>query len=88
MEAETDISCHQQKYFKIGGQHYAQNQEEKPSIAKIVTDTISILRHSNLHSWNKIKTIMKEMQFQFHMYPIVYFHHLNFLVLDLSVGKC
>jgi hypothetical protein len=55
VETEIAISCHQQKYFKIGGgQHYAQNQEEKPSIAKVVvTDTISILKHSNLRSWNK-----------------------------------
>jgi hypothetical protein len=38
VEAEIDISCHQQKHFIIGGgQHFAQNQEEKPSIAKIVT---------------------------------------------------
>lgn len=31
------------------------NQEEKPSIAKVVvsTDTISLLKHSNLRSWNK-----------------------------------
>lgn len=49
-----------------GGQHYAQNQQEKPSIAKMVTDTIFVLTHSNQRSWNKIKTIMKQMQFQFY----------------------
>ncbi|KAE7998195.1 hypothetical protein FH972_002761 [Carpinus fangiana] len=45
-----------------GGQdHAAQNQQEKPSIAKIVKDKISVLAHSNQRSWNKIRTIMKQM---------------------------
>jgi hypothetical protein len=49
-----------------GGQHYAQNQEEqKPSIAEIVTDTISLLKQSHESYWNKIKAIYKDVQLQF-----------------------
>ncbi|XP_050241088.1 uncharacterized protein LOC126689982 [Quercus robur] len=47
-----------------GGQHYAQNQEEKPSIAKIVTDAISIMKESHESSWNKIKAIIKQVHLQ------------------------
>lgn len=47
-----------------GGQHYAQNQEEKPSIAKIVTDAISIMKQSHESSWNKIKAIIKQVHLQ------------------------
>jgi superoxide dismutase len=73
-----------------GGQHYAQNQEEqKPSIAEIVTNGISLLKQSHEFYWNTIKAIYKEVQLQlsppnlewvywFHRHPIVYFHHTIF----------
>ncbi|XP_018810759.1 uncharacterized protein LOC108983545 [Juglans regia] len=62
------IIVSQQILPTIGGeQHHdyaGQNQEEKPSFAKMVTDTISILKQSHQRSWSKVKTIIKELEFQ------------------------
>ncbi|XP_030527653.1 uncharacterized protein LOC115738969 [Rhodamnia argentea] len=49
-----------------GGQKHAEAEEEKkPSIAKVVTGAVSLLRKSQKISWIKIKTIMNSMQLQF-----------------------
>ncbi|GAV58072.1 LOW QUALITY PROTEIN: hypothetical protein CFOL_v3_01608, partial [Cephalotus follicularis] len=45
-----------------GGQDIAQNTEGKPSFAEIVTDTIKLLKKSHKSSWDKVKTIIHEMQ--------------------------
>ncbi|KAG2716471.1 hypothetical protein I3760_03G127900 [Carya illinoinensis] len=66
------IIVSQQILPTIGGeQHhdYAQNQEEKrpSSFAKMVKDTISILKQSHQRSWSKVKAIIKEKEF--HIFP-------------------
>lgn len=40
-------------------------QEEKPSLAKMVTDSISTLKNSHENSWGKIKTVFHAMQLKF-----------------------
>lgn len=40
-------------------------QEEKQSFTKILQNTISLLKISHQSSWEKIKTAMHEIQFQY-----------------------
>ncbi|KAL9459270.1 hypothetical protein AB3S75_002624 [Citrus x aurantiifolia] len=48
-----------------GGQNIAQNKEEESSLAQFVVETISRLRASHKSSWEKVKSIIHEMQLRF-----------------------
>ncbi|KAK7358910.1 hypothetical protein VNO77_00851 [Canavalia gladiata] len=48
-----------------GGQNVAQNHPEKPLLSKILMDTLSLLRKSQESSWEKIKTVIHDLQMQF-----------------------
>ncbi|KAH9669563.1 transmembrane protein [Citrus sinensis] len=48
-----------------GGQNIAQNKEEESSLAQFVVETISRLRASHKSSWEKVKSIIREMQLSF-----------------------
>ncbi|KAI4345170.1 hypothetical protein L6164_012320 [Bauhinia variegata] len=48
-----------------GGQNVAQNQPEKPFLSKILLDTVSLLKNSHKNSWEKIKTVVHDLQMQF-----------------------
>lgn len=48
-----------------GGQNIAQNKEEESSLAQFVVETISRLRASHKSSWEKVKSIIREMQLRF-----------------------
>ncbi|KAJ1398606.1 hypothetical protein SESBI_30929 [Sesbania bispinosa] len=48
-----------------GGQNVAQNHPEKPLLSKILMDTVSLLRKSHKSSWEKIKTVIHDLQMQF-----------------------
>ncbi|XP_057421180.1 uncharacterized protein LOC130715144 [Lotus japonicus] len=50
-----------------GGQNVAQDQDhpEKPLLSKVLLDTISLLRKSHKSSWEKIKTVIHDLQMQF-----------------------
>ncbi|KAK7399465.1 hypothetical protein VNO78_10648 [Psophocarpus tetragonolobus] len=43
----------------------AQNHPEKPLLSKIFLDTVSLLRKSHTSSWEKIKTVIHDLQMQF-----------------------
>ncbi|KAH9669564.1 transmembrane protein [Citrus sinensis] len=47
-----------------GGQNIAQNKEEESSLAQFVVETISRLRASHKSSWEKVKSIIREMHFK------------------------
>ncbi|WJX47661.1 hypothetical protein P8452_34325 [Trifolium repens] len=48
-----------------GGQNVAQGYPEKPLFSKILLDTVSLLRKSHESSWDKIKTVIHDLQMQF-----------------------
>lgn len=48
-----------------GGQNKAQNKEEKSTLAQFVIETISTLRESRTSSWEKVESIIHEMQLKF-----------------------
>jgi hypothetical protein len=48
-----------------GGQNVAQDYPEKPLFSKILLDTVSLLRKSHESSWEKIKTVIHDLQMQF-----------------------
>ncbi|CAN0923007.1 hypothetical protein LINGRAHAP2_LOCUS33353 [Linum grandiflorum] len=39
--------------------------QQKASLAKMATDTVSVLKDSYRSSWDKVKTIIRDMQLQF-----------------------
>ncbi|XP_058751079.1 uncharacterized protein LOC131624108 [Vicia villosa] len=47
-----------------GGQNVAQDYPERP-LLKLLVDTISLLRKSQESSWEKIKTVIHDLQMQF-----------------------
>ncbi|RDX62733.1 hypothetical protein CR513_58900, partial [Mucuna pruriens] len=49
----------------VGAENVAQNYPEKPLLSKIFTDTVSLLRKSQKSSWDKIKTVVHDLQMQF-----------------------
>ncbi|XP_045820897.1 uncharacterized protein LOC123913989 [Trifolium pratense] len=48
-----------------GGQNVAQDYPGKPLFSKILMDTVSLLRKSHESSWEKIKTVIHDLQMQF-----------------------
>lgn len=48
-----------------GGQNVAQDHPEKPGLSKLLMDTVSLLRKSKESSWEKIKTVIHDLQMQF-----------------------
>ncbi|KAG4391442.1 hypothetical protein JHK82_013334 [Glycine max] len=48
-----------------GGQNVAQGHPEKPLLSKMLMDTVSLLRKSHQSSWEKIKTVIHDLQMQF-----------------------
>ncbi|XP_004504014.1 uncharacterized protein [Cicer arietinum] len=48
-----------------GGQNVAQDYPEKPLFSKILLDTVSLLRKSHKSSWEKIKTVIHDLQMQY-----------------------
>jgi len=48
-----------------GGQNVAQDSPEKPRLYKLLIDTVSLLRKSHESSWEKIKTVIHDLQMQF-----------------------
>ncbi|XP_027364451.1 uncharacterized protein LOC113871559 [Abrus precatorius] len=48
-----------------GGQNVAQNYPDKPLLSKLLMDTLSVLRKSQKSSWDKIKTVIHDLQMQF-----------------------
>ncbi|XP_061343952.1 uncharacterized protein LOC133289930 [Gastrolobium bilobum] len=48
-----------------GGQNVAQEHPEKPLLSKLLMDTVSLLRKSHKSSWEKIKTVIHDLQMQF-----------------------
>ncbi|CAJ1937977.1 unnamed protein product [Sphenostylis stenocarpa] len=48
-----------------GGQNDAQNHPEKPLFSKVLMDTVSLLRKSHKSSWEKMKTVIHDLQMQF-----------------------
>ncbi|CAI8619036.1 unnamed protein product [Vicia faba] len=49
-----------------GGQNVAQDDyPEKPFLFKLLVDTVSLLRKSQESSWEKIKTVIHDLQMQF-----------------------
>ncbi|WVZ23846.1 hypothetical protein V8G54_002390 [Vigna mungo] len=42
-----------------------QNDAQKPLFSKVLMDTVSLLRKSHKSSWDKIKTVIKDLQMQF-----------------------
>ncbi|KAK7247496.1 hypothetical protein RIF29_42379 [Crotalaria pallida] len=49
----------------VGGQNVAPNYPEKPLLSKILIDTISLLKKSHQSSWEKVKTVIHDLQMQF-----------------------
>ncbi|XP_019463568.1 PREDICTED: uncharacterized protein LOC109362312 isoform X2 [Lupinus angustifolius] len=48
-----------------GSQNFEQNHPEKPRFPKILMDTISLLKKSQESSWDKLKTVIHDLQMQF-----------------------
>ncbi|KAJ8765783.1 hypothetical protein K2173_014905 [Erythroxylum novogranatense] len=48
-----------------GGQHRVVNMQEKQPLAKMVIDTISMFKKSHKSSWEKFKTIIRDVQFKY-----------------------
>ncbi|EEF28761.1 conserved hypothetical protein [Ricinus communis] len=48
-----------------GGQHVAQNMQEKPPLVKMVMDTLTTLKKSHKSSWDKLKAMIHGFQLQF-----------------------
>ncbi|XP_047155026.1 uncharacterized protein LOC124826281 [Vigna umbellata] len=42
-----------------------QSDAQKPLFSKVLMDTVSLLRKSHKSSWDKIKTVIKDLQMQF-----------------------
>lgn len=43
----------------------AKDSPEKPRLSKLLTDTVSLLKKSHESSWEKIKTVIHDLQMQF-----------------------
>ncbi|KAE9610263.1 hypothetical protein Lal_00006650 [Lupinus albus] len=48
-----------------GSHNFAQNNPEKPRLSKILMDTISLFKKSHQSSWEKLKTVIHDLQMQF-----------------------
>lgn len=74
-----------------GGQNVDQNNyPEKPLLSRILMDTISLLRKSHKSSWEKIKTVIHDMQMQFSPPNLEYVKRfldalLNFFSLSIYI---
>ncbi|KAJ0041044.1 hypothetical protein Pint_26958 [Pistacia integerrima] len=84
------ILSHQNRFVAGDGQGGAGDtstiQEEKPSLAKTLTDSISNLRKYHENSWGKAKAIIHAMQIQFFP-PNVDFRGGNKANADAGAGE-